>query len=122
KHNRPLILRVSESFVGESGFENRYDIEVSDYTSQHYLTIKDRVRAIRVALGVYDAKGAFKEIATSGETAVPRLGIAQETDVQFATIDDEVYNQIVELSGGAAIGERLGSDEFLRTLQQRVIS
>ncbi len=122
KHNRPLILRVSESLIGQSGFENRYDIEISDYTSQHYLTIKDRVRAIRVALGVYDVKGTFKEIAVSGETTVPKLGIAEETDVEFATIDDEVYNQIVELSGGAAIGERLGSDEFLRTLQQRVIS
>lgn len=125
RHNRPLILRVLEKFDGQDGFENRYDVEVSDQSTQHYLLIKERVASLKVSLGIYGSGGAFQKLASSSEVSVPRIGIAEETDVQFATINDEVYGQIVELSGGSKFAGRTvesGGDEFLRNLQQRVIS
>lgn len=125
RHNRPLILRVLEKFDSADGFENRYDVEVTDQASQHYLPIKERVASLRVTLGIYGTGGAFQKLASSAEVSVPRIGIAEETDVQFATINDEVYGQIVELSGGSKFTGRTaekGGDDFLRNLQQRVIS
>ncbi len=119
RHNKTLILRVSEiSPRGET--RAPYDVPVNDYTSSWYLRVKEPSSSIQVTLGLYDSQGRFQEIATSNQVKVPRLGISEEEDVEFAEIDDEIYEQIVQLSGGVRISERLGSDTFLRELHQRI--
>lgn len=120
RHNRQLMLRVFESIRGNNHTPH-YDVEVNDLQSSWYLKVRESTDRVRVALGLYDSTGAFQTIAESNEARLPRLGIAEESDVEFAEINDEVYNQIVQLSGGVRIGERLGSDDFLKGLQQRIL-
>ncbi len=122
KHHRPLILRIHEKVRGYGNESNRYDVEVSDYVSQWYLHIKTGLMSVSIELGIYNQKTEFVSIAQSNEITIPQMGISEQTDVEFAEINDEIYGQIVELSGGSQISKRLGSDEFLRSLQQRVIN
>lgn len=119
RHSKTLVLRVQEN-AQANGSASVYDVPVNDYTSSWYLRSRDSASKIRVTLGLFNDGGEFLEIATSNEIDLPRMGIADEGDVEFAEINDEIYGQIVQLSGGVRIGERLGSDEFLRSLQQRI--
>jgi hypothetical protein len=118
RHNKPLTLRVHELKGGKSlGY---FDVTVNDYTSSWYLKIPNTSSSYRVDLGLVQDGGKFDTIAASNVLTIPRLGISEESSVEFAEINDEIYTQIVQLSGGYHISERLGSDEFLRSLQQRV--
>lgn len=118
RHNKDLILRVFE-FNGP-GETAQYDVAVNDYTSSWYIRLKDPSSTAQVTLGFLDENGNLSEITSSNRVQVPRMGISDETDVEFAEVNDEIYDQIVQLSGGSQIGERLGSDEFLRSLQRRL--
>lgn len=118
KHSRPLTLRVHE--ISNDKEVNVFDVTVNDYTSSWYLRIPSASANYRVELGLQDDKGRFRHIATSNLLALPKLGISDESPAEFAEINDEIYSQIVHLSGGQTISTRLGSDEFLRNLQQRV--
>ena len=123
RHTRPLVLRVSERVSG-NGYAPSYDVEINDHaTSSWYLRIKSPLAAVRVSVGIYDEKAGFREIATSREVQLPRLGLAEESDIEFAEINDEVYGQIVKLSGGAHVADRPSApgDDFLRGVQQRII-
>jgi uncharacterized protein len=118
EHDQPLILRIQESLL--SGSEQIYDVPVNDFTSSWYLRVNEQTGSAKITLGINDKKGVFITLAVSNQVCLPKIGIAPEEDLQFAEIDDETYHQIVKLSGGVRIGERLGSDEFLRSLQQRL--
>ena len=120
---RPLVLRLFEvEGQGSSAGTSRKftDTPVNDSTSTWYVRVPKHGARYRAQLGVYDEKGDFLAITSSNEIDIPRMGISEKNDVEFATISDDVYSQIVELSGGMALRERLGSDEFLHSLQQRV--
>lgn len=121
-HRKALALRLFELRDGAdiNAAEKHYDVPVNDYTSSWYLRVPVANANFRVQLGTFKDGGEFLPIATSNEIRSPRMTISEETDVEFAEINDEIYNQIVHLSGGVRIRERLGSDEFLRSLQQRV--
>ncbi len=120
KHERKLVLRVYEDGPN-SALSPYFDIEASDETSSWYIHARNPNSRVTVALGLYDSTGEFREITRSSAVQLPRMGIAESADLQFAEITDEIYGQIVELSGGARIGDRLGSDEFLRSLQSRIL-
>jgi hypothetical protein len=117
-HSKPISLRMHT--LASRGHVAPYDVPVNDYTSSWYIRVPAGGSRFRVDLGVFDAKGTFVTLASSNEIEVPRMEIAESTDLEFAEINDEIYHQIVQLSGGLGIKERLGSDEFLRSLQQRV--
>ncbi|MCC5876087.1 MAG: DUF4912 domain-containing protein, partial [Candidatus Sumerlaeia bacterium] len=119
KHDRLLALRVIE-LDDNDDMVNTYDVGINDHTASWYVKIDHPDHRYIVELGILDADGGFEVITTSNEVKVPRRTIAEETDLEFAEINDEVYNQLVHLSGGTRIRERLGSDEFLRSLQERV--
>ncbi len=120
QHDKHLLLRVYDLAMGQPGQGAEFfDVSINDYTSSWYIRVPKAGTSYAVQLGVVE-DDHFRSIATSNTLHIPRRGISEETDLQFAEIDDEVYQQIVHLSGGVRIGERLGSDEFLRSLQQRV--
>lgn len=119
KHNRLLALRVIELDQNDD-MVNTYDVGINDHTASWYVKIDNPNHRYIVELGILDVEGGFEVITTSNEVTVPRRTIAEASDVEFAEISDEVYNQLVHLSGGTRIRERLGSDEFLRSLQERV--
>lgn len=119
RHNKTLILRVIE-LDDDDDVVNSYDVGVNDHTASWYVRIDHPDHRYIVELGVLEKEGGFDVIATSNEVRVPRRTIAEETDLEFAEINDEIYSQLVHLSGGTKIRERLGSDEFLRSLQERV--
>lgn len=119
KHDRLLALRVIE-LDDNDDMINTYDVGINDHTASWYVKIDHPDHRYIVELGILDVDGGFEVITTSNEVQVPRRTIAEEADIEFAEINDEVYNQLVHLSGGTRIRERLGSDEFLRSLQERV--
>lgn len=117
-HSRSLALRVYE--LDNPQRKEPYDMLVNDYTSSWYIRIPGQGSRFKVDLGIYDEKGKFLSISTSNIVEIPRMGISEHVDVEFAEINDEIYGQILHLSGGVRVSERLGSDEFLRSLQQRI--
>lgn len=117
-HSKSIALRVHT--LSSKAHIPAYDVPVNDYTSSWYVRVPAGGSRFRVDLGVFDAKGQFVVLASSNEIDIPRMEIAESTDVEFAEINDEIYHQIVQLSGGLGMKERLGSDDFLRSLQQRV--
>ncbi len=120
-HSKHLILRIFDLALGAPGQgAESFDVAINDYTSSWYIRVPKPGTSYAVQLGILEGDH-FRVIAASNTIHIPRRGISEETDVQFAEINDEVYQQIVHLSGGARIGKRLGSDEFLRSLQQRVM-
>jgi len=119
RHNKTLVLRVIE-LDDDDNMVNSYDVGVNDHTASWYVKIDHPNHRYIVELGLLEEEGGFDVIATSNEVQVPRRTIAEETDLEFAEINDEIYSQLVHLSGGTRIRERLGSDEFLRSLQERV--
>lgn len=119
RHNKTLVLRVIE-LDDDDNMVNSYDVGVNDHTASWYVKIDHPNHRYVVELGLLEEEGGFDVIATSNEVQVPRRTIAEETDLEFAEINDEIYSQLVHLSGGTRIRERLGSDEFLRSLQERV--
>jgi hypothetical protein len=117
-HTKSLALRVYT--LSSHSHIPTFDVPVNDYTSSWYIRVPRGGSRFRVDLGTYDAQGGFVTVASSNELELPRMEIADSNDVEFAEINDEIYHQIVQLSGGVKLKERLGSDEFLRSLQQRV--
>ncbi|MCC6547293.1 DUF4912 domain-containing protein [Candidatus Sumerlaeota bacterium] len=117
KHDKALTVRIYELNNGVPGTFS--DVTVNDFTSSWYFKVPNANSSYRAVVGVIE-KGDFKTIATSNTIAIPRHGIAEETSVEFAEINDEVYSQIVQLSGGHHISERLGGEDFIKTLQQKV--
>jgi hypothetical protein len=119
KHNRQLALRVIELGDRDEVLDT-YDVAINDYTSSWYVKIRNSSSRYIVELGLQDDAGEFSVITTSNEVRLPRRTISEAQDIQFAEVTDEIYDQLVHLSGGTRIRERLGSDEFLRSLQERV--
>ncbi len=119
RHNKPLILRVFEKIEGQSN-PVHYDIEVNDYTSSWYLKKRSSATLVQVALGLYDKSGAFLELCLSNEISIPRLGFSKEEDAEFAEINDEVYHQIVKLSG---VQKQSSSEErdAISAAQRRIV-
>ncbi|MEO8377417.1 MAG: DUF4912 domain-containing protein [Candidatus Sumerlaeota bacterium] len=117
KHDKALTVRFYE--LNDGAAKDYSDITVNDFTSSWYFKVLNGNAAYRAEVGIIE-KGEFKAISTSNTIAIPRHGIAEETPAEFAEINDEVYSQIVQLSGGYHISERLGGEDFLKTLQQKV--
>jgi hypothetical protein len=117
-HRRSLAIRVH--VLQSNGHQPPFDVPVNDYTSSWYVRVPRGGYRFRAELGTYGDNGTFTAIAGSNELELPRMEISDSTDVEFAEINDEIYHQIVQLSGGVRLKDRLGSDEFLRSLQQRV--
>ncbi len=121
-HERLLCLRVFALTDAEQEVSEEYfDVPVNDYTSSWYVRVPMAADWYRIELGTIE-DGEFVTIALSNSVGIPRRQIADETGAEFAEINDEIFGQIVELSGGLQIRERLGSDEFLKSLQQRVFN
>lgn len=118
-NRRALALRVHALNGPTAG--NPYDILVNDYTSSWYVRVPAESSKFRVELGTLDEAGTFQPIVESNVASIPRMGISEETDLEFAEVSDEIYEQILHLSGGVQVSERLGSDHFLRSLQQRIM-
>ncbi|MBI1234874.1 MAG: DUF4912 domain-containing protein, partial [Alphaproteobacteria bacterium] len=104
-HSKAIALRVHT--LASRGHIPSYDVPVNDYTSSWYVRVPAGGSRFRVDLGTFDAKGGFVTLASSNEIEVPRMEIAESTDLEFAEINDEIYHQIVQLSGGLGIKERL---------------
>ena len=117
-HSRSLALRVYE--LDNPQRKEPYDMLVNDYTSSWYIRIPGQGTRFKVDLGIYDDKGKFLSISTSNTVEIPRMGISEHVDVEFAEINDEIYGQILHLSGGVRVTDRLGTDELRRALQQRI--
>ncbi|MCC7391304.1 DUF4912 domain-containing protein [Candidatus Sumerlaeota bacterium] len=117
KHDKALTVRFHELRDGKA--VDSSDVTVNDFTSSWYFKVPNSNASYRAEVGFIE-KGVFKVIATSNTISIPRHGISEESSVEFAEINDEVYSQIVQLSGGYHISERLGGEDFLKTLQQKV--
>ncbi|CAN5469409.1 hypothetical protein BH09SUM1_BH09SUM1_28140 [soil metagenome] len=119
-HNKQFVLRLHELRL-DNGKTTPTDTAVNDYTSSWYLRIPNTASRYMVELGVYGEKNKFISITTSNPIEIPRMSISEETDVEFAEINDEIYGQIVHLSGGRHFREKVEGDDFVHSLQQRVI-
>lgn len=123
RHNRPLALRVYDvtGIIFDGRNAHRFhDVAVNDYTTSWYLKLPMPNRDYVVEVGTYSDAGEFLAIARSNVAAVPRMGMSEVVDDQFMEVSEEVYRQIVKLSGGTQLKYRLGSEDVLRVLQHRV--
>lgn len=125
RHSRPLVLRVHD--VTDVVFDGRnsngwYDVPVTDYTSSWYLRIPRQGRNYVIELGTFADTGSFISLAMSNSIDIPSARLADpEAGHEWREINEEVYAQILKLSGGVEIRDRLSSEDFLRALQERIL-
>ncbi|MEQ8819119.1 MAG: DUF4912 domain-containing protein [Sumerlaeia bacterium] len=121
QHERPLIVRLYDVtdiiFDGENAHAT-HDVPVNDYTSSWYVRTPQPGRNYVIDLATYTETGEFKTLARSGVVTVPKPAIGESADHETGD-DNEVYRQILRLSGGESLRGTSGSEGFSLSMQQR---
>lgn len=112
----PLVLRLYEG-----GSEARItDVPVNDLTSSWYVRVPVAGSAYVVELGIKRARNGYTPLARSGLVKLPRAVMAEDYAPGWEQPVPEVFEQLVQLSGGLELSTRLGSEEFSLVMQRRL--
>jgi len=118
--NVKYVIRVYEvtnviNFDGKNA--NKYfDIEINPFANNWYINVGEPNRSWCVDLGVITPDGKFVVIARSNVVIMPRYGVSQLTDEQWAVLQRE-FERLLELSGVSMIGK--GSFDIAKLMRER---
>ena len=88
---------------------------------QHYLTVSEPRSAYRVEIGYYAAQGIWNSVATSDEVTMPPDTVAENVDVDLATIPFHLsFQRLIDLFRGSNTGDALM--EIISRLQKRALT
>ncbi len=107
------ILRVydvtSVEFNGSNAHRS-WDVEISPYASSWYLHMPESDRSYIADIGLITPYGEFVMLARSNPITMPRAGVSDVLDEEWATIN---YEELFRLSGGLQAGALGGGSAFM---------
>ncbi len=115
-----MFLRVYdvtnvENFNGQNA--NKYfDIKITSEADNWYINLPEINRSWCVDLGIITSEGKFVTICRSNIVHMPRYGVSQLTDEQWAVLQRE-FERLLELSGVSMIGK--GSFDIAKLMKER---
>jgi Domain of unknown function (DUF4912) len=90
-------------------------------TGQHYLTVSQRRGAYHVEIGYYAPEGTWNSVAASDEVIMPPDTVAENVDVDLATIPFHLsFQRLIDLFRASNGGDALS--EIISRLQNRAVS
>ncbi|MEW6534473.1 MAG: DUF4912 domain-containing protein [Candidatus Auribacterota bacterium] len=116
-NNSKLILRVKDTTNSSADDTDKYfDIHLAPGANNWYINVPSDCSDYIVDLGFLSPDGKFYLVARSNRISVPRVGVSDEVDEEYATIDE--LDKIYALSGGLSIG--MSSGEIREMMKKRI--